>query len=152
MTLDLDGFVARIAAAFPDLAFSRAVLIDRGADHAVVVLDDAWVFRFPRSAAYAATFPIELKLLRALRSRTPLAIPDYLRVAPRQAFGGYPLIVGRELTAPMFASLSRAAQETLLADLAAFMTALHDLPVDCVTGDDTVVKTDAGWAAEGAQS
>jgi hypothetical protein len=46
--VDLDALLARVRAAFPELTFTRATLNDFGEDHAVVILDDAWVFRFPR--------------------------------------------------------------------------------------------------------
>ena len=35
----LEGLLARIRSAFPDLAFDQAELIEEGYDHAVVVLD-----------------------------------------------------------------------------------------------------------------
>src|ERR1700712_1373658 len=45
---DLDALVSRVRAAFPDLAFAKAEIEDRGGDHRVLLLDREYVFRFPR--------------------------------------------------------------------------------------------------------
>jgi len=64
---ELRRLVARIRAAFPHFAFDRAVLNDEGDDHAVVVLDEAWLFRFPRHArCQRRRFPVELIVLVAV--------------------------------------------------------------------------------------
>ncbi|MDO8800105.1 phosphotransferase family protein [Phenylobacterium sp.] len=147
---ELGPLLARIRAAFPDHGFEQAELIEEGYDHAVVVLDGAWVFRFPRQAAYVASFPVELRLLKALRPLTTFEVPDYSRVAPD--FGGYRLIQGRALTAPLFARMGRPAQEQILTELAGFLRDLHGLSPDLMRGQDGAVRTDEGWAATDARS
>lgn len=137
--------VERIRRAFPDLAFERAELIDHGEDHRVIVLDSAWVFRFPREADYLATFPAELSLLATLSARSPVPIPFYQWVTPDRSFGGYRLIEGEALTTARFDGLERKAREALIAELAAFLRALHGLPHDVLRTADGDPSTDERW-------
>ncbi len=74
-SVDLAARVARMLAEFPDLAFERATPNDLGEDHAVVVLDDACVFRFPRNAEVAAHAAMERHLLDVLKSVSPIDSP-----------------------------------------------------------------------------
>lgn len=147
---DLEHLLARIRGAFPDLAFDQAELIEEGYDHAVVVLDGRWIFRFPRQADYVASFPVELRLLSVVKPLTAIEVPDYSRVRPD--FGGYPMIQGRGLTAPLFARMARADQERIVTDLAAFLRTLHGQSSDLMRGADGGIRTDEGWAATDARS
>lgn len=146
----LEGLLARIRSAFPDLSFDQAELIEEGYDHAVVILDGRWIFRFPREADYVASFPVELRLLSSLKPLTTLKVPDYSRVGPD--FGGYPIIQGRGLTAPLFARMARGDQERIVTDLADFLRTLHSLSPDLMQGPDGAIRTDEGWAAIDARS
>jgi len=141
--VDLGALVARIRAEFPDLAFARATLNDLGEDHVVVVLDDAWVFRFPRSAEARRRAPMERRLLERLNAVSPLATPRYDYVSAAADFGGYRLIAGRELTGDLFASLPRPAQERLLDEIGAFLTIMHSLAPELVAGADEAPVADA---------
>ncbi|MGH6993306.1 MAG: hypothetical protein ACREEH_08215, partial [Caulobacteraceae bacterium] len=98
-----DALVGRIAAAFPELAFSNADLIESGDDHQIVLLDGEWVFRFPRTVERERLFRVELGVLSALRGRILAALPDYRFLPPSRDFGGYPLIEGEPLDCARFA-------------------------------------------------
>lgn len=126
--VDLAPLVARIGAEFPDLELGQARLNDKGADHAVVILDDTWVFRFPRSLQAAGYNAGERRLLAHLNKAAGLATPRYERVALSGDFAGYRMIVGEQLSKALFASLSREAQEGVLEDLGGFLTVLHATP------------------------
>ena len=128
--VDLAALTARIRAEFPDLAFARARLNDFGDDHAVVVLDDAWVFRFPRNAEVAVCSARERRLLAALAPISPVAVPVYDHVSASGDFGGYRMIEGRELSESLFESLGADAQDHVLDELGRFLAALHGLPSD----------------------
>jgi aminoglycoside 2''-phosphotransferase len=123
-SVDLAALVARIRAEFPDLAFARAKLNDLGEDHAVVFLDEAWVFRFPRNAEVAAHAAMERRLLEALQPVSPIAVPAYDHVSRAGDFGGYRMIAGQELSEALFASLGPAAQARVLDELGRFLSAL----------------------------
>jgi aminoglycoside 2''-phosphotransferase len=130
----------RIRRVFPELGFEHAELIDHGEDHQVVVLDGAWVFRFPRNAAYLASFPAELALLAALSAQTPVPTPVYEWVAPDRSFGGYRRLPGEALTASRFHGMDRGGQEALITQLADFLRVLH-----AMAGGPP--RTDEGWRA-----
>src|SRR5580704_9827440 len=147
--LDLAGLEQRIRAEFPELRFADAALNDFGEDHAVVVLDDQWVFRFPRSAAAAACGAVERRLLARLNAVSPVATPRYEFVSEAGDFGGYRMIAGEELTEGAFAALPRAAQESVLDEIGRFLGVLHALPASLVArpGAETT-REDAAWFAE----
>jgi len=148
MAVDLNALVGRIRSAFPDLAFETARLSPTGEDHAVVILDEAWAFRFPRTLEQAGWFQAEVGLLRALAGRTSIATPDYRYLAPDGAFGGYALIHGEEMSLRAFAAMPRADQEAILVQLADFLSSLHTLPAHLLTRTDGVRRTNADWARE----
>jgi aminoglycoside 2''-phosphotransferase len=133
--VDLAALVARIRAEFPDLAFERAVLNDFGDDHAVVVLDDAWVFRFPRSAEIGVYSARERRLLAALAPISPVGVPVYDHVSAGGDFGGYRMIGGRELGEGVFASLDTGVQGRVLDALGQFLATLHRLSPDLAVAD-----------------
>ncbi len=133
--VDLAVLVARIRSEFPDLAFERAVLNDLGDDHAVVVLDDAWVFRFPRNAEVAACSARERRLLRVLAPVSPVAVPAYDHVSASGDFGGYRMIEGRELGEAVFDSLGADARGRVIDELGRFLAALHSLSTDLAVAD-----------------
>jgi aminoglycoside 2''-phosphotransferase len=126
--VDQARLAARIQTEFPELPFSKAELNDFGEDHAVIVLDGRWVFRFPRGAEAAARGTTERRLLAALAPVSPVAVPHYEHVARDGAFAGYRMIVGRELTEAAFAALPHPRQEAVLAEIGGFLRALHALP------------------------
>jgi aminoglycoside 2''-phosphotransferase len=134
--VDLPGLVARIRDEFPGLEFAHAVLNDDGEDHAVVILDGAWVFRFPRTPGAAGLAAGERRLLERLSRVSPLPVPVYERISIRGDFAGYRMIQGQPLSEDLFASLARSAQERLIDELAAFATCLHALPIDLVRPSD----------------
>ena len=132
----LADLVGRIRAEFPALEFDRATLNDNGEDHAVVVLDDGWVFRFPRgdqAASYAAG---ERRLLARLNPASEIATPRYDHVSTAGDFGGYRMIAGRELRPKVFAALPGDIQERVLDEMGGFLVVLHALPPELITGPD----------------
>jgi aminoglycoside 2''-phosphotransferase len=126
--VSLEALTARIRTAFPDLAFADAVLNDEGDDHAVVILDRRWVFRFPRSAEAASYAAGERRLLATLARAVTLAIPAYEFVSPGGDFGGYRMIEGEPLSEARFAALAPAVQDRLMDEIGDFLRAVHALP------------------------
>jgi aminoglycoside phosphotransferase (APT) family kinase protein len=130
--VDLPRLIARVRAEFPQLDFTRAVLNDDGEDHAVVVVDDAWVFRFPRTAEYARFAVGERRLLARLNLVSTLATPVYEMISAHGDFAGYPMIPGRQLSEDLFATLPREIQERIIDELGSFLACLHALPIDLI--------------------
>ena len=54
---------------------------DEGYDYEVVVVDDEWVFRFPRRPGVEETLEVEIALLPALAPAVPVAVPVFEHVS-----------------------------------------------------------------------
>jgi aminoglycoside phosphotransferase (APT) family kinase protein len=75
----------------------RLVEIDDGYDYEVVVVDDAWVFRFPRRPPVEEALAIEIELLPRLREALPVEVPRFEYVSRDPLFVAYPIIEGSPL-------------------------------------------------------
>ncbi len=118
----------RIQAEFPNLRWTSHRHLDHGWDHAVVILDEAIVFRAPKARAYRDALADEVRLLRHLQPRVDVGIPDYTYESADGSFAGYPLLPGRELDVASFRALSDSQRERIADQLAAFLTAVHEVP------------------------
>lgn len=119
----------------PDFAFERAEeLQSAGQFNFVLVIDDQWIFRFPKSPGAAADLARELVILPQLHGRLPLPIPQP-RYHARDAesgdllFMGYPLLPGEPLLRERFSLLmDDAILERIAKDMAHFLRTLHAIP------------------------
>lgn len=121
-----------IAEQFPELQPRSVEPFGVGWDNTAYLVDETWVFRFPRRELAVELIRNESALLPALASELPLAIPDPRHVGrPSQAFGwpfaGYRLIPGRTACSVSWAEGERARTATALAR---FLRALHDFPAE----------------------
>lgn len=134
-----------IRSAFPDIAFARARLITSGFANVVLILDEDWVFRFPRNEYRRLALFREIRLLSELRPKTSFALPHYTHVAPDESFAGYRMIRGRELRPELFHALDRQTQESVASQFAGLLSALHALPPSLATAGERarVAQTNA---------
>ncbi len=121
-------FLRRIQAEFPDLRWTSHRHLTHGWDHAIVILDEAFVFRAPKAQAYRDALADEVRLLRYLQPRVNVGIPDYTYQSADGSFAGYPLLPGRELDVDSFRELSDNQRRRIADQLAAFLTAVHKIP------------------------
>jgi aminoglycoside phosphotransferase (APT) family kinase protein len=76
----------------------RAILeIDDGYDFEVLIVDDDWVFRFPRRSRVEEALEVEIALLPALAPALPVAVPRFEHISRDPLFVGYRLIHGDPL-------------------------------------------------------
>lgn len=153
-----DGLAARIRAEFPALAFDKAALSDEGDDHRIVILDDAWVFRFPRQREgedRPALFRAELALLARLADVSPIPVPRYEFISADGGFGGYRKIAGEPMRPALFAAMSPDARTAILDRIAQFLKLLHATPPSAIAragGEIARERTGAAfrdrWIAE----
>jgi len=68
--------------------------IDDGYDFEVAIVDDDWVFRFPRRPAVEEALELEIALLPALAPALPVDVPSFEHVSRKPLFVGYRLIRG----------------------------------------------------------
>jgi aminoglycoside phosphotransferase (APT) family kinase protein len=143
------GLVTRlIREQFPDVELRSINLLGEGWDNTMWLVDDEWVFRFPRRSYVLTGILNELRLLPGLAPLLPLPIPVPELVGEPSGvfpwpFYGCRLLPGVELAD---ADLDEAALTRLARPLAEFLRALHgldldaDLPVDPVGRADMTVR------------
>jgi aminoglycoside phosphotransferase (APT) family kinase protein len=73
------------------------VAIDDGYDFHVVVIDDAWVFRFARRPGVVQALEQEVELLPLLAPALPVGVPRFTHVSHEPPYVVYPLIRGTPL-------------------------------------------------------
>lgn len=119
-----------IAAQAPGVRAERIEPLGAGWDNTAYLVDDEWVFRFPRRAFAVPLVEIECRILPAIAPRLPLPVPvPAWRGAPSELFpwpfAGYRRLAGE----PAYvAGLDRAARSAAAEPLARFLRALHDVP------------------------
>jgi aminoglycoside phosphotransferase (APT) family kinase protein len=93
VTTDRHGLIAHALGRNP----RTVVELDHGYDFEVAIVDDDWVFRFPRRAAVEEALEIEIALLPALASALPVDVPSFEYISRQPFFVGYRLIRGEPL-------------------------------------------------------
>jgi aminoglycoside phosphotransferase (APT) family kinase protein len=73
--------------------------VDSGYDFEVVIVDDEWVFRFPRRPGVEEALELELALLPAVAPALPVAVPSFEHISRDPYFVAYRLLRGRPLVA-----------------------------------------------------
>jgi aminoglycoside phosphotransferase (APT) family kinase protein len=71
--------------------------IDEGYDFEVAIVDDEWIFRFPRRANVVEALEAEIVFLPRLAAALPVAVPRFEHVSHEPPFVAYALIRGTPL-------------------------------------------------------
>ena len=131
-----DAFARRlIAAQFPEIELESLRLIGEGWDNTVWLVDEQWLFRFPRRQLAIPGVEREIAALAALAPRLPLPVPAPVFVGkPADGFP-WPFFGARFLPGTEPLGLSEDARARLARPLGEFLRALHgsdvpDLPAD----------------------
>ncbi len=93
MTNDRDELIARALGSPP----RTIATIHDGYDFEVAIVDEEWVFRFPRRPGVEEALLLEIAVLPALAPALPVGIPSFEYVSRDPLFVGYRLIRGRPL-------------------------------------------------------
>ncbi len=131
----LGELTEKIRSEFPDLTFYEVKLVEEGLDNLIVILDEKWVFRFPRITKYIKSFQREVELLKNVKDEVPVAVPDYEYLSKEKDFGGYKMIKGGELTPEAFEDLPEDVKKKIAQQLGEFLSALHRLSPEFVIDD-----------------
>jgi aminoglycoside phosphotransferase (APT) family kinase protein len=76
----------------------RSILeLDHGYDFEVAIVDDEWVFRFPRRAGVEEALEVEIALLPAIAPALQVDVPSFEHISRDPLFVGYRLIHGEPL-------------------------------------------------------
>lgn len=103
--VDPAPYRAALRALFPALGADQVAFLDEGWGSRVFLVDDAWIFRFPKHEGAARKVAAEAAVLRWLAPRLPVAVPEVRWLHPGggawpDPFLGYPCIPGVPLPAP----------------------------------------------------
>lgn len=125
--LDAGTVEALLAEQFPDLGLSRAERLGEGWDCETWLLDDAWVFRFPKREEVQQSLAREAVLLPVLKDRVDLRLPDPQWFGQPGdlfpfSFFGYRLVPGRTWDWSARPALPLATFES---DFIGFLNVLH---------------------------
>ena len=124
-----------------DIAISEAYLVESGQNNIVIIVNNAFVFRFARYVSSIDTLKREVMILQHLQPFLTIAIPQpdfvHLDVSNvRASFIRYPLIAGHPLGPDAFEVIDRPdVLDRLACQLAGFLRELHnasplvDLPI-----------------------
>jgi aminoglycoside 2''-phosphotransferase len=141
------AYVQQIQAHDPELRIEKTELNDMGQYSAVVIVNDALVFRFPRYAQYLDALANEAAILEGLQGRLPLPIPNpiYKVFEPLEvghAFIGYALIPGEPLWRETVQNItSESTLDRIATQIGAFLKALHQVPASAIKADLQRVDT-----------
>lgn len=113
---DAETLIAAVAAEGWPVDLTDAVLHTEGWENVVVETADGWILRFPR--AEDVPFDREVAILRRLRGRLPVPIPNVEFTGTRTRFAAYRKLVG--------ASLDGEISENTAASLARFLATMHE--------------------------
>ncbi len=136
--------VRKIRKEFPDLKFKNARHNVEGWDHYVLILDNKYVFRFPREADYKNQLFDEIRLLEYLRPKVKIPIPKYIYIAKDKSFAGYEMLSGVQLKKEVFRKLSKQSQKFIAKQAAEFLTTLHKISLKDVKAF-RIPKTKTQW-------
>jgi aminoglycoside phosphotransferase (APT) family kinase protein len=135
---------------FPEVEAGSLRLLGEGWDNTVWLVDERWVFRFPRREVVIPGFERELAVLPRLAERLPLPVPaPVFHGRPADGFpwpfSGAALLPGREVAV---ADLTDADRVREALPLARFLRALHALEPGDVGGDGSLLAVDANSRAD----
>ena len=150
MTEGLLQYKESIAAACPELALETAALFRAGQNNELVLVNDELLFRFPKYAKGIAGLRREQAILKAVRTRLPLATPHYIYCnldgEVGRAFVGYRKLPGSSLWTEEFARISdEGTIDRLATDVASFLQTLHATPLDSISMPLGPPDSQAGW-------
>ena len=119
-----DTLLMIVTDVFAEMSALPARIDTTGGDHVVLVLGERFAFRFPRHGMHG--LDLELKLMRELRTRSSIPMPEYKYVDPGRRFAGYELIKGTALDPATLRSLDVPTRKSLVDKLVRFLLALHE--------------------------
>jgi len=128
-----DRLLSQIRDHFPELKWEKHRLIWTGADsyggdHAILLLDDDLIFRFP-SPELLDMFRKELTITEELRPAINTYVPHYTYVPVDRTFGGCKPIPGIRLTPARFRRLGAIHRMEMASEFASLLNTVHSYPL-----------------------
>ena len=141
-----------IEAAYPELKGASVRLVnEEGQYNDALVVNEVFIFRFPRYQAGIEMMRREVSFLQAIRGQTSLPVPDpiYARLEsekPGEVLMGYRLLPGEPLWRPaIFGETDEKVLDMWAQQLAGFLKELHSLPAAEFAGDWPLAEAVSNW-------
>lgn len=96
----------------------------------VFIINDRYVFRFPRVEQTKKHLKHEIDFLKFLKNRVAIKVPQYIFVSKNFDFAGYKIIQGDALSPSVFKSINKKNKEKVIDELITFINAFHSINLD----------------------
>lgn len=129
----------------------KALRLNRdGLVNDVVIVDETWVFRFPKTEEDKRAQQKESRILDVVRQYVDMPVPAFILLSDSAVM--YPIIPGVPLDRNKLLHQTDAVQAHLAEQIAQFLRQMHSIPVNALTQHDiSVFKRDASreaWVAK----
>ncbi|MEO6470898.1 MAG: phosphotransferase [Aeromicrobium sp.] len=142
--IGIDEAAELIRAKCPDVEFDQARIFASGWDNTVVVLDQDWIFRFPRRSIALPGVRREIDWLEWISERIDLPVPIPAHVGD---YDGWPFWGGRLLLGEELAHCPHVDRVPIAESVGRFLAQLHaieprgELPVDPFARGDSASRS-----------
>ncbi len=143
--MDNDALVGRIRAAVPGIAINHSQLIREGMVNDIVIVNQQWVFRFPKTPQGQADLAREAEVLDIVRQHVSLPVPE--PVMHGLDLASHRLVPGNALTRETLFGLPVPERQAAMRALGVFLRELHGIPASKLTGIGAAhsVRTITQW-------
>ena len=99
-------------------------------DSTAYLVNDAYIFRFPKRAEVRVNLQKEIAVLPKIKPSLHVLLPDFQFIPTDTSFVGYPKIDGQFLDPDLYASLNPQKQGALQKAIAHFLNTIHAFNLD----------------------
>ncbi|MEM9952971.1 MAG: phosphotransferase [Chloroflexota bacterium] len=147
----LADYLSIIRRVLPQLDGQEAVINQAGQNNVVLMVDEQFIFRFPRYQDGLDRLRSEVHLLKVIAPHVTLPIPNprYLNLSAPigEAFMGYPMLEGQTINIYSLESqFDDVTCERLAKQLADFLQSLHRVPLSALGTQTIASEGYAYWA------
>ncbi|MFI3618700.1 phosphotransferase family protein [Enterococcus avium] len=130
--MDKEQAKTRIRQAYPELTIETMEILGKGFDSEAFLINQSYVFKFPRHARAARNLYKEAVVLKEINDKLPLKVPEICFIGkaekPNQLdFVGQEKIKGVPLDAKILTTLTEEQKNEIAKELAAFFKTLHEI-------------------------
>jgi len=111
----------------PTFKIYDIVLLGEGEDYKAYLINDTFIFRFPKRKSVQAGLKKEIVALPLIRKWLQVQIPQFDYISPTLAFVGYQKIIGEELISSSFYQFPENSKSGIIKSVALFLTSLHSI-------------------------
>jgi aminoglycoside 2''-phosphotransferase len=115
---------------YPNFVFESISKIGEGMDSVAFLVNEFFIFRFPKDEETRRNLAKEILALPILRQQLKIETPQFEYIGAENSFVGYKKIEGEFLTKELFYSFSKSEQDKIQKSLAGFLITIHQQNID----------------------